>query len=233
MLALISSKVIQRLKENKPLLNFASRLYTFFYSPSIIFGGSNIITSGAFLRRVKIKVRGKNSQVAISPKVMMNDSVISVVGDNCRVFIEGGSTNIHHCNIEMRGNGSEVVIKKGFTSEQVSLHVCEGRKIVIGEDCMFSAGIYISTSDFHSVVDVNTGERQNSPKDVVIGNHVWLAHGVSILKGADIADHVVVGKSSIVVGKLDQPYSVYAGSPARMVKTGVTWKRELYTEQTQ
>ena len=186
-----------------------------------------MLIRGAFLRRVKIKVQGDNSQVIISPKVMMNDCVISVAGENCKVFIEGGSTNIHHCHIEVRGNGSEVIIKKGFTSEQVSLKACEGRKIVIGEDCMFSAGIYVSTSDFHAIVDTKTGERQNLPKDVVIGNHVWLAHGVSVLKGSVIADNIVVGKSSVVTGKLDHSYSVYAGMPAKIVKEGVDWKRDI------
>ena len=227
MLAHITSYIIQRLKESKSLLYFASRLYTSFYSPSTIFGGGKIKISGAFLRRVKINVKGENSQVIISPKVMMNDSIVSVVGENCKVFIEGGSTNIHHCNIGVRGDGSEVIIKKGFTSEQVSLHACEGRKIVIGEDCMFSAGIYISTSDFHSIIDMNTQERQNPAKDVVIGNHVWLAHGVSVLKGSLIADHVVVGKSSVVAGNLEQSYSVYVGMPAKKVKAEVDWKREL------
>lgn len=158
---------------------------------------------------------------------MMCDSVISVVGDNCNVFIEGGSTNIPHCHIEVRGSGSEIIIKKGFTSEQVSLKACEGRKIVIGEDCMFSAGIYISTTDFHSIIDANTGARLNPAKDVIIGNHVWLAHGVSVLKGSIIPDNVVVGKSSTIAGKLDESNSVYVGTPAKMVKSGVNWKREL------
>lgn len=223
----IISYTIQRLKQSERLLFAASRFYSLLHSPSLFFGGSKTKIGGAFLRRVKIKVQGHNSQVTISPKVMMNNSIISVVGNNCKVLIEGGGTNIHYCNIEVRGDNSEVSIKKGFTSEQVFLKACEGRKIVIGEDCMFSAGIYISTSDFHSIIDVNSGERLNPAKNVIIGNHVWLAHGVSVLKGAVIADHVVVGKSSTVVGKLDQPYSIYVGIPAKKVKDGVTWKREI------
>lgn len=222
-----STYIIQRLKESKFLLFFASYLYTSFYSPLTIFRRETVRIGGSFLRNVKINVKGKNNQVTISPKVMMNDSVISVVGENCRVYIEGGGTNIHHCYIEVRGNNSEVFINKGFTSEQVSLHACEGRKIVIGEDCMFSAGIYVSTSDFHAVIDVNTLDRLNLAKDVTIGNHVWLANGVSVLKGSVIPDHVVVGKSSTVVGKLEEPNSVYVGVPAKKVRDGVDWKREV------
>lgn len=221
------SYITQLLKENKTLLHLSSWLYSRSFSPSTLLGGVNVKISGAFLRNVRIKVYGINSKVIISPKVMMNDSVISVVGNNCKVFIEGGGTNIHHCNIEVRGDNSEVIIRKGFTSESVSLKACEGHKIIIGEDCMFSAGIYISTSDFHSIIDVNTGERMNPAKDVVIGNHVWLGFGVSVLKGSVIADHVVVGKGSTVTNKLDSPYSVYVGMPAKKVKTDVSWKREI------
>lgn len=227
MLNKISLYIIQQLKENKQLLYVFSYIYNFIFSTSLISTIPKVKWGGAFLRRVKINVLGNNSLVKICPKVMMCDSVISVVGDNCNVFIEGGSTNIQHCHIEVRGSGSEIIIKKGFTSEQVSLKACEGRKIVIGEDCMFSAGIYISTSDFHSIIDADTQERLNPAKDVMIGNHVWLAHGVSVLKGSVIADNVVVGKGSTVTGKLVHTYSIYAGIPAKMVKTGVDWKREI------
>ena len=223
----ISLYIIQQLKENKLFLYLSSWIYNFIFSTSLIIREKKIKVEGAFLRHVKINVHGNNSQVKICPKVMMTNSVISVVGDDCNEVIEGGSTNIKHCHIEVRGLGSEVVIKRGFTSEQVSLKACEGRKIMIGEDCMFSAGIYVSTSDFHSIVDANTGERLNLAKDVVIGDHVWLAHGVSVLKGSVIPDHVVVGKSSTVTGKLEEPSAIYVGMPAKKVKTGVTWKREI------
>ena len=219
--------LIMRMKKSKKLLFVASWIYTSFFSPTIIFRKSGITIKGAFLRRVKIKVSGNNNQVFVGPKVMMNDSVILVSGDNCKVYIEGGGTNIHHCHIEVRHTDSEIIIKKGFTSEQVSLHTLEGRKIEIGEDCMFSADIYITTSDFHAVIDVNTGMRINPAQDVIIGNHVWLGHGASVLKGALIADNSIVGKDSTVVGKLEQPNSIYVGSPARKVKDGITWKREI------
>lgn len=222
------SYIIRRLKESEKLLLFASFLYTSWYSPATMFcRKKGVKISGAFLRRVKIKVKGNNNQVTISPKVMMNHCEITIAGDNCKVFVEGGGTNIQHCNLEVKHIGSQIIINKGFTTEQVALKACEGRRIEIGEDCMFSAGIYISTTDFHSVVDKSTGERINAAKDVIIGNHVWLANGVSVLKGSFIADHVIVGKDSTVVGKLEQTNSIYVGSPARKVKDGVTWKREI------
>lgn len=220
--------IVRRLKENKKFLYVASFLYNLWYSPATMFcRKKGVKLSGAFLRRVRIKVIGNNNQVTISPKVMMSHCIITITGDNCKIFVEGGGTNIQHCNIEVKHSGSQVIIQKGFTTEQVALKACEGRKIEIGEDCMFSAGIYISTTDFHSVVDLNTGERLNPAQDVIIGNHVWLASGVSVLKGSFITEHVVIGKGSVVTGNIDQSHSVYVGVPAKKVKEGITWKREI------
>ncbi len=47
-----------------------------------------------------------------------------------------------------------------------------------------------------------------------------------ILKGSTIASDSVVGMSSVVAGKCDTPNSVYAGSPAKLRKTGITWDRD-------
>lgn len=54
-----------------------------------------------------------------------------------------------------------------------------------------------------------------------------LPHGVSVLKGSVIPDNVVVGKSSTVAGKLDESHSAYVGTPAKKIKSGVNWKREI------
>lgn len=72
------------------------------------------------------------------------------------------------------------------------------------------------------MINVNTQERLNPTKDEIIGNHVWLAHGIIVLKGVIIADNVVVGKNSTIVNNLEQPYSLYVGSPVQKVKDDIT-----------
>lgn len=50
-----------------------------------------------------------------------------------------------------------------------------------------------------------------------IGSDVWLSAGVIILDGSHIADGCVIGANSIV-NDTTEPYGVYVGSPAKLIK---------------
>lgn len=54
----------------------------------------------------------------------------------------------------------------------------------------------------------------------VIGNDVWLGHGVLVMPGARIADGAVVGAGSVVTKSHPiGPYEIAVGVPAKAVKT--------------
>ncbi len=51
-----------------------------------------------------------------------------------------------------------------------------------------------------------------------IGNDVWIGEGVSILEGVRIGDGAIIGAASLV-NKDIEPYGVYAGVPARKLRS--------------
>lgn len=53
--------------------------------------------------------------------------------------------------------------------------------------------------------------------DVIIGNDVWIGHDVLILSGTEIGDGAIIAARSVLRGKVE-PYSIYAGIPARLVR---------------
>ncbi len=53
---------------------------------------------------------------------------------------------------------------------------------------------------------------------VTIGDHVFIGQGTTILCNTRIGDYVVIGAGSVVVGDIPSG-SVYAGNPARFIKT--------------
>ena len=108
----------------------------------------------------------------------------------------------------------------------------EAGTITIGEDCMLSGDITMDVSDMHSILDVETGERVNPPQDIEIGDHVWLAHGVRIMKGAQIGQHSVIGSRSMVLGGIPA-HSLAVGAPARVVRAGITWDRRRLSPKDQ
>jgi acetyltransferase-like isoleucine patch superfamily enzyme len=61
------------------------------------------------------------------------------------------------------------------------------------------------------------GSKPRKPVPTVIGNDVWLGHGVYARNGVVISDGAVVGARSVVVGNIP-PYAVAVGSPARVIR---------------
>lgn len=68
-------------------------------------------------------------------------------------------------------------------------------------------------------------ENLNPNADIEIGNHVWIAQGVSILKGAKIPSNCIVGAKSLVNKKFEEVNCIIAGIPAKIIKRGVNWDR--------
>lgn len=222
------SQIISLLRNNHAILLGVSYLYNLLHSSQIRNGWQKgVHFRGTFLNCVNIKVKGCNNEVVIGEKTMMSNSNIVVSGNNCRLTIVGGGTNINNALIRVIGDNSSITISTKFTLNGGTIEACEGKSITIGEDCMFAAGIRVSTTDHHSIIDIDTNERVNKASDIVIGNHVWLGINVSIHKGSKIADDAVVGEGSIVNGLLETEHAVYVGCPAKLVKQMVTWCRDL------
>ena len=79
---------------------------------------------------------------------------------------------------------------------------------------------WITTYPFTNIYDKEFGHIKGSPEqssDTVIGSDVWICRGVLILPGVVIGDGSVIGART-VVSKNVEPYSVFVGSPGRVVK---------------
>lgn len=182
----------------------------------------NVVESN-YSDHVKITINGNNNIIKIDETVKFPFLNIFVVGDNNLIKI------CHSCNL--RGNihvrhGSDITIGENTTSVEMHIFSLEGKSIKIGSDCMFSSRVYIRNSDEHGIFDFD-GNRINLAKDIIIGKHVWLGDNVTINKGVEILDNIVVGSGSIVIKSLKNPFAVYAGIPAKLIKENIVWKRDL------
>ncbi|MEV4608677.1 acyltransferase [Neorhizobium sp. LMR1-1-1.1] len=201
--------------------------------PRIIDKGSNnilLVDKHAVIdETVKIEFNGSNNRVSIGRKTHIRaPNVISFVGDGHSVNI-GEGCNLRG-SIHMRQRRSTISIGDGTTAVAAHFFAMEGRSIKIGTDCMFSSGIYVRTSDEHSIYDGETGQRINRARDVTIDNHVWIGEGATIGKGVVIPQGCIVAARSVVTKSLIVENAIYAGSPPRMVRAGITWDRRLREE---
>jgi acetyltransferase-like isoleucine patch superfamily enzyme len=92
--------------------------------------------------------------------------------------------------------------------------------ITVGEYAFFGHNVSVLTGTH----DFNTFGRERqlaiprSGRDVVIEEGVWLASNVMVLGPCRIGAHAVVGGGSLVLGDVE-PYTIVAGSPARVLRT--------------
>lgn len=142
------------------------------------------------------------------------------------VEIEEGC-NIHGMSLIMRFNGHNRVSIGAATTIGGSLDIecSEGTSLTIGKDCMFSHHIRIFTTDMHSILDDN-GVRINKAEDILIGNHVWIGMGATILKGSHLPDGSILGAGSVYSRKYIDNNCIYVGNPAKKIKDQINWSRE-------
>lgn len=109
--------------------------------------------------------------------------------------------------------------------------VLDGRyPIYIGAFCSIASHVHISTSDNHDLLHISTSplrtilgmpiaypEVVQRPQGVMIGNDVYIGQGAFIMSGVTIGNGAVVGAHAVVTRDLE-PYGVYAGVPARLIR---------------
>ena len=86
--------------------------------------------------------------------------------------------------------------------------------------------VEITTSDMHSILDLETNQRINPARDISIGDKVWIGQRAMILKGAKIGRGSVIGASAIVSGEVPEN-CVAAGNPARVIRQKISWDMRI------
>lgn len=132
---------------------------------------------------------------------------MKIYGNNNHIHIGKNCRFGPNCDFFMFGNETTIIIgDRCSCTRKVEFNAQEDRMtIMVGEDCMFSNRIVVRTSDSHPIYDMNSGDRINNPKDVIIGEHVWIAPNSKIMKGAKIGNGCVVGSDTTVSKEIVLP----------------------------
>lgn len=98
------------------------------------------------------------------------------------------------------------------------------QSIIIGEDTDISWECQLLDSDMHQIVSISDGGEQiamNIP--IYIGKCNWIGTRSTVLKGCSTPDYTTIGALSVCNKRYNIPqYSIIAGQPANLIKTGFT-----------
>lgn len=221
--------MVKKLSMTFPLLGNVIEIFKRLQSTHRIIGKGNVISKqGTIVRLCSFDIIGNDNLIEIGEYSEVRSARFHIRGDGHRIIIG------EHCRIEeglfcCEDFGCLIQIGDKTTIESAHIAASETKsKIQIGIDCMLSSGIAIRSGDGHSIIDLNNGSRINLAQDIIIDDHVWIAHGVQILKGVHIGKNVVVGCGSIVSKDIPDN-SIAVGIPARVVRNNVDWQRERAT----
>lgn len=189
---------------------------------SLIFSNLHLTFCGAFLRRTHFSIHGKQNVIVLGNKSRLNNCIIYINGNNCSLEI-GEKAYIQNTTLYIEDDNSRIVIGEKSSMYGGQIAATEGKSIEIGNDCMFSTNIEIRNGDSHPIISQSDGRRINYAENVYVGNHVWIGANAKILKGGALPDNCIVGNSAIVNKRFTASGCIYAGIPAKIVKTDVTW----------
>lgn len=126
------------------------------------------------------------------------------------------------------GENAELVIGKNF-GITATLRIACRRRIEIGENFSCSWDVQIFDTDFHNLIEVETGKINEKTKHIVIGDNVWIGNRCTILKGAHLPTNCVLACGSILCAN---PYKdencIYSGGAAKPIKYG--WRRKGFRD---
>lgn len=122
------------------------------------------------------------------------------------------------------GNNGYCEIGKGTSFVDAQITISDA-SVVIGEECMFSWDVEIRTNDGHHIFDRRSGQRINAPRNISIGNHVWIGQDALLLHGFSIGDGSVVGAKTVTSSHF-KDHVIVAGNPGRVIKEDIVWSRD-------
>lgn len=180
-------------------------------------------------------VDDKHNHYSIDPRLKLEDAEkisISFFQGKSRynnTFRIGMIRIVNGLSISVKGNYNTISIGDDTTFQQVAIEVCQNAAVQIGKKCMFSYQIVLYRDDMHIIYDAESKKRLNYPKNITIGDHVWVGREAMILGGASIGDNCILGARCVTSSRF-QPNTIIAGCPGKAIRENILWSRDGYED---
>ena len=156
--------------------------------------------------------QGGNEPVSIT---LGEKSELIIDGD----FIMGNGTRINVDNgASLYIGGKRNESASGITEKSL---IMVRKKVHIGTDCIIAWNVFITDCDWHSIYG------KDMQDDVIIGDHVWIACNVSLLKGSKVGNNCIVGAHSMISKESIPDGMLVAGNPIKILANNIRWNRDM------
>lgn len=183
---------------------------------------NKFIGTAPIMKNSKIEFFGTGNILIVEDGVNIVNSSIRFEGNNSVVYLSQSRFN-YILDLVVNHNSVFFMGKNNYINSKLSIILSEEKHCFIGNDGLFSLGIWMRTADPHLVYSCETKERKNLSKSIFIGDHVWIGQSAMILKGTQVESGSIIGAMSVVPGKRIAHNESWAGNPCKKIAEAVFW----------
>ncbi len=193
--------------------------------PYIVMGSCSF--HGVNRKNVKISGKIKTGMIRLAAQktskrgLHVNKKAFLIV-DNGGSITFKGDTSIG-AGTSICAHGGNISLGDRFSCN-INCFLYSMKAINIGDNVLFGWNINIRDNDGHPLYQ--NGSLINPNKSVVLGNKIWVASYVDIMKGVSLADGIIVGTRSLVTKSIDKENTLIVGTPAKVIKENIEWDYE-------
>lgn len=140
------------------------------------------------------------------------------IGENCRL---GCSPKEYHAGMPFftkllcDTKNAKIVIGNNCRINGAYIHAQDCIKI--GNNCVMASGIHIIDCNGHEINSLDRTKGRDVPKEIIIGNNVWIGLNSIVLKGSIIGDNSIISAGSVVKGTVP-PDVIYSTNDEITIK---------------
>jgi|APLak6261659701_1056019.scaffolds.fasta_scaffold00319_2 acetyltransferase-like isoleucine patch superfamily enzyme len=116
------------------------------------------------------------------------------------------------------GDSSRLSIGNNVHLNNAIINTTSG-KVVVGDNAFLGHNVSLltGTHDYRQTGLARQSSVPESGRDIVIREGVWIASNATIIGPCEIGENTVIGAASVITGTIP-PNSVYAGTPAKLIR---------------
>lgn len=175
------------------------------------------------MQNSRVEFAGENNIIFFDENVNLEGTTVRFFGDNNVVFLSTGGKHKVRAKVDIYNNSVFYMGKNCNTTRPIHAVLSEGKHIIIGDDCLFSFGIWFRNADPHLIYDGSSKKRINMSKSVFVGDHIWIGQDAFVSKGTKIGSGAIIGAKCVTGGKTLNSNCSYAGVPGKAVRENVFW----------
>ena len=218
----------------KPIFSVLKHLYktiffNFYYLPfnqaiklPIVFMSNVKFISMKGTVKIVAPIQPGMIRIGVDGNVLYKQFKTSVIWANYGGTVEFGNMVIYNKGASFE-IGSKATLHLGNNLHFGPLHrIACYDNIYIDDNTRCAWETIIMDTDFHSTINVETGEQSPLTKPIHIGKNNWIGTKCMVMKGAVTPDFCIASACSLLNKKYDIPnYSLIGGIPAKFIKQGL------------